>query len=179
MRKFEFTDKYIKELEDEFMIAWLDDKFYDFNITKDREERFALDFKDYLDEMRNEWLPKRATKHSCGYDFRLMEDVSINPEQRITKIGTGIRVYMNDMEHLEIQDRSSNPKKKGFFMPITGQIESDYKDEIFLLLFNYNEDCIELKKGSRIAQGIFSTFLITDDDTAKGKREGGHGSTGE
>ena len=40
----------------------------------------------------------------------------------------------------------------------------------------YNED-IEIKKGERIGQAIFTPYLTVDNDNAEGERNGGFGST--
>jgi dUTP pyrophosphatase len=38
---------------------------------------------------------------------------------------------------------------------------------------------VEIKKGDRIAQGIFKKFLKVDGDVSEGSRDGGIGSTGK
>ena len=43
--------------------------------------------------------------------------------------------------------------------------------------YNITENPVLVKKGEAIGQGIFSKYLITDDDNAKGERIGGFGST--
>ena len=214
MRKFEFTDKYIKELEDDFMTKWLDDKFFDYDTLLDREERFEQDFEIYLDELREINLPQRATKGSAGYDFKAIEDINIPsmPRQFIdwfgsiedkdtfkrdimpifnedclnpTMVRTGIRAYMNDGEVLKLYSRSSMPKKYKSILPNSvGIIDSDYiqaknNGEIFLAFWNFSLETKIIKKGERIGQGVFSKYLVTDDDITNGKRSGGHGSTGE
>lgn len=49
--------------------------------------------------------------------------------------------------------------------------------EIFAQFINYLPFDVTINKGDRICQGIFKSFLKTDDDNAEGEREGGHGST--
>ncbi|MBQ2343344.1 MAG: dUTP diphosphatase, partial [Acidaminococcaceae bacterium] len=51
---------------------------------------------------------------------------------------------------------------------------------IMLALANTGLQPLVLKKGERIAQGIFYKYLTTDDDNAAEKKErsGGFGSTG-
>ncbi len=44
---------------------------------------------------------------------------------------------------------------------------------------NHGSEPLEVKEGERIGQGIFISFLKTDDDYSAGKRQGGIGSTGE
>ena len=65
-----------------------------------------------------------------------------------------------------------------------GVIDSDYFEneendgEIGLLLQNFSEEVVEIKKAERVAQGIFVKYLKTEDDFIEEKRTGGYGSTG-
>jgi len=45
--------------------------------------------------------------------------------------------------------------------------------------YNTKDVSYTIKKGERIAQGIFMKYLTTDDDDASGIRMGGIGSTGQ
>lgn len=49
---------------------------------------------------------------------------------------------------------------------------------IGLSLLNTSGRAIEVKKGERIVQGIFTPYLVADGDDASGTRTGGMGSTG-
>ena len=42
---------------------------------------------------------------------------------------------------------------------------------------NIKDEDIEIKKGDRIGQAIFTPYLVADNDTANGERNGGFGST--
>lgn len=59
-------------------------------------------------------LPKRETAHAAGYDLSVAEDVTIAPGE-IKLVATGVKAYMQDGEVLYLYDRSSNPRKKGWF----------------------------------------------------------------
>ena len=65
-----------------------------------------------------------------------------------------------------------------------GIIDSDYyysdnEGHIQIKITNDSKEgkVLELKKGDRFAQGIFLPYGITEDDDAKGIRNGGFGST--
>lgn len=132
-------------------------------------------------------LPKRKTKHSAGYDFEAAEDTVIPSYKKgmaPTLVKTGVKAYMQDDEVLMLYNRSSNPKKKGLIIPNSvGVIDSDYygnednDGEIMFAFYNLKEEDIIIKKGETIGQGVFTKFLITDDDNAQGERTGGFGST--
>lgn len=128
-------------------------------------------------------LPKRSTKYSAGYDFYSSISFTLNPGERKV-IPTGIKVCMNDNEFLAIYVRSS----LGFKWDIrmcnqVGIIDADYygnsenEGHIFVCLKNEGNSAVTINKGDRFVQGIFTPYLITDDDTVTGIREGGIGST--
>ena len=102
-----------------------------------------------------------------------------------THIHTGLKAYMQDDEVLEIYVRSSTPKRFGLILANSvGIIDADYYNnpdndgEIQLIVYNILPFDVKIKKGERIAQGIFKKFLKADNDIAGGDRLGGQGSTG-
>lgn len=100
-------------------------------------------------------------------------------------IPTGIKAYMPDDEVLILANRSSNTFKRNLALPNgIGVIDSDYYDnpnnegEIFVQVINYGVKPLHIKKGERIAQGIFMKYLRTDnDDPISRQRTNGFGST--
>lgn len=161
-------------------------------------------------------LPQRATKAAAGYDFQAAEDFLLPsiwrlPFLKILKrlrqaekletsdyqeadsvlkpllVPTGIKVYMGPQEFLLIANRSSNPLKRGLYLPNgVGIIDADYVDnaanegEIFIQMINFGLHDRLIKRGERIGQGIFMPYLLTDNDeeTQKADRTGGFGSSG-
>ena len=138
-------------------------------------------------ENNNINLPIRKTKHAAGYDFEAAENVTI-PSFKLgmppTLIPTGIKAYMLDDEVLYLFNRSSNPKKKGLILANSvGVIDKDYygnpdnDGHIMFAFYNIKDEDITIKKGEAIGQGVFSKYLIIDNDNALGERIGGFGST--
>ena len=130
-------------------------------------------------------LPKRSTSCSAGYDFYSIVSFTLYPGERKV-IPTGVKVMMNDNEFLGIFIRSSLGFKYNVRMcNQVGIIDADYygnpknDGHIFVCLQNEGEDVIEINKGDRFVQGIFMSYLITDDDNATDTRNGGIGSTNE
>ena len=81
-------------------------------------------------------------------------------------------------------NRSSNPLKRGLVLANgVGVIDKDYygnadnDGHIFFAFYNNTEEDIMIHKGDMIGQGIFSKYLVVDDDEAEGERLGGFGST--
>lgn len=127
------------------------------------------------------WIPRRETSKSAGYDLRSVEDTTINPMQW-KLVGTGLTAYMKDNEELQIRPRSGLSYKKGIMiLNSPGTIDSDYYGKhIGVIVMNLGPEPFEIKAGDRIAQGVFSKYKITDDDNPiRSERTGGFGSTGE
>lgn len=129
-------------------------------------------------------LPERSTKNSAGYDFKALESFILKPNET-KKIPLGIKANMENDEMLMLFVRSS----QGFKYNIrlcnqVGIIDSDYynnienEGHIWIRLQNEGEKDYNVKKGDKICQGVFTKFLIVDDEKEnKNKRQGGFGST--
>ena len=107
---------------------------------------------------------------------------------RMVMVPTGVKAYMQEDEFLGVHIRSSMAIKKGIrLVNNVGIIDADYynnpdnEGHIMLALVNTGLEPMVLKKGERVAQGIFYKYLTTDDDkdTEKEDRSGGFGSTGK
>ena len=129
-------------------------------------------------------LPHRATPQSAGYDFHILEDLTLKPGE-IKKVPTAIKASMNSDEVLMIYIRSSLGFKYNMRMcNQAGIIDSDYynnednEGHIFIAIQNEGQETINLKANDRFAQGIFIKYLTTDDEEEiTSTRTGGIGST--
>ena len=129
-------------------------------------------------------LPIRATSGSAGYDLTSIENVSIAPGE-IKLIPTGLKACMPKNEVLLVYPRSSLAFKKSLIMSNSvGVIDSDYynnpnnEGHIMIPLMNVGKHDVIIIKGERVAQGIFTTYQKTDDDTIQThERKGGFGSS--
>ena len=149
-------------------------------------EKVSIDeFSKYYDKTLYEEydLPKRMTSHSAGYDFFAIEGFTLKPGE-IKKIPTGYKATFGNDEMLMILVRSSMGFKYNVRMTNqVGIIESDYYNNIdneghmFVSLQNEGDRDFVVKKGEGYAQGIFTKFLICDDDVITNERKGGLGST--
>ncbi len=130
-------------------------------------------------------LPKRGSSHSAGYDIKSLETFTLKGgEMHVYK--TGIKACMEDDEVLLLVVRSSIGIKKGLCLANqVGVIDSDYygnennDGHIMVALRNMTDKDVTIEKGDRICQGIFSKYLVTDDDDSTTVRKGGVGSTGK
>ena len=129
-------------------------------------------------------LPHRATPQSAGYDFHILEELTLKPGE-IKKVPTAIKASMNSDEVLMIYIRSSLGFKYNMRMcNQTGIIDSDYynnednEGHIFIAIQNEGQETVNLKANERFAQGIFIKYLTTDDEEEiTSTRTGGIGST--
>ncbi|MDR2867705.1 MAG: dUTP diphosphatase [Acholeplasmatales bacterium] len=145
------------------------------------ERKFVV-VKKYQDLSIN--IPHRQTSHSAGYDLESADNYTIKP-QEIALISTGLKAYIPEGEVLLIISRSSLPRKLGLMIPNSiGVIDADYVDnpdnegEIFILVYNFTNHLVQILKGERLAQGIFTTYLKTiPDHSYANKRVGGFGSS--
>lgn len=127
-------------------------------------------------------LPKRATTKSAGYDFFTPTDINLEPNQTIT-VATGVRALMPDDWCLMIFPRSGLGFKYRLRLDNTvGIIDADYSDasnegHIFVKLTNEGQKTLHIAQGTAFAQGIFTHYLLTEDDDVTTERTGGLGST--
>ncbi|MDD7214520.1 MAG: dUTP diphosphatase [Clostridia bacterium] len=130
-------------------------------------------------------IPTYGSAGSAGGDLYSAEenDITVAPGQTAF-IGTGLAVEIPQGLVGLVYARSGLACKKGL-APANkvGVIDSDYRGEIKVALYNHGKEPQTVAKGERIAQLVIAPFVFaeyeeTDDlsDTARG--EGGFGSTG-
>ena len=128
-------------------------------------------------------LPARETQGSAGFDLAASADMTVAPQQ-IVLVPTGLIMRVPDGYFLGIFARSSTPLKRGLVVPNgVGIIDSDYSgpdDEIKIQVYNITSEPVHVKKGDRIAQGIFLKFAAPEWEEGEptDKTRGGFGSTG-
>lgn len=136
----------------------------------------------------NAVLPSYGTEYAVGADlsaaFSDMEGVIINPGE--TKlIPTGIAVEIPEGYGGFVFARSGLSTKKGL-APANkvGVIDSDYRGEIMVPLYNQSDISRYVLSGDRIAQIVFMPYIKaefneTDDLEQTDRGTGGFGSTGK
>ena len=129
-------------------------------------------------------IPAYQTSGSVAFDLSPSEDAIIPPHE-IKLIPTGLIICTPPGHMLLIAARSSTPIKKGLMIANgIGIVDQDYcgpDDEIKLQLFNFTDKPVEIKKGDRIAQGLFLKLDHVEWEEVRqlnAKTRGGFGSTG-
>lgn len=132
-------------------------------------------------------LPERKTKAAAGYDIEAAADTVLLPRQ-VALVPTGIKAYMQPDEYLGVHIRSSFSIKNAVSLANgQGVIDADYynnadnEGHIMIAVLHHGDKVVVVKKGMRIAQGIFYKYLTADGDAggSGADRSGGFGSTGE
>lgn len=129
-------------------------------------------------------LPIYETKGSVGFDIMARENISIPPKE-ISMIPSNLIVEVPEKYMLVVASRSSTPSKKGLTPPHGfGIIDHDYcgpEDEIKVLVYNFTDKDVEIKRGDKIAQGVFvriDKFEWEEVSEISAPSRGGFGSTG-
>jgi len=122
-------------------------------------------------------LPTRGTAGAAGYDLYLDADSVTVPPGVPTLLSTGVKCEIRDGFFGQIRDRSSVALKKSCLV-MAGVIDSDYENEVKVLLVNVSNTPMTFQRGDRIAQMIIMKYEINDNDVSLVKRTGGFGSTG-
>lgn len=127
-------------------------------------------------------VPMYACPGDAGMDLFSNEDVFILPGKRVL-ISTGICVEFPEEFVALIWDKSGIALKKGL-TKIAGVIDSSYRGEWKIALFNLGSEKIQINKGDKIAQVLFQRIEkaqveIVESLSETSRGEGGFGSTGD
>lgn len=126
-------------------------------------------------------LPTRGSAQAAGLDLYSAEDVIIPPRMRAV-VKTGLSMAIPEGFYGRVAPRSGLSVNFGVDVG-AGVVDSDYRGEVCVLLFNFGEQDFHVNAGNRIAQLILEKIAIPEvveteelDDTVRGA--GGFGSTG-
>jgi len=153
-------------------------------------------------------LPTLATSGSVGYDLHACFDgetdkikafnergeeysiklnktsyINLSPHSRIL-IPTGLYIQLPNGYEAQIRPRSGLALKSGITVLNTpGTIDSDYRGEIGVILFNTTSIPIAITHGMKIAQMVINKveiakFISTNELDETERNEGGFGHTG-
>lgn len=127
--------------------------------------------------------PCYETDLSAGIDLRAMEGRTLIPSCPFL-VGTGLHVAIPAGYAGFVYPRSGRGHKEGLILGNgTGVIDSDYRGEVMVSLFNRSRYCIPIEAGERVAQLVIQpveqpAIEIVDDLDATDRGAGGFGSTG-
>jgi len=128
-------------------------------------------------------LPQYHSEGASGFDLMSAENIPV-PVGKTILVKTGIAVEIPRGYELQIRPRSGVSMKTGLMIKNSpGTIDSDYRGEIGVLIYNTGETFGHyINYGDRIAQAVLvpivqAEFIEVDElgDTVRG--DGGYGST--
>ena len=131
-------------------------------------------------------LPAYKTEGASGVDLMALvkEHINLKPNSSCL-VPTGLTVAFSSDFEIQIRPRSGLAAKNSISVLNTpGTIDSDYRGEIKVILFNHGKSDFLINNKDRIAQMILTPVIKMDleetDDLPKTIRgEGGFGSTGK
>jgi dUTP pyrophosphatase len=130
-------------------------------------------------------LPEYSTEGSSGLDIRAaVEDELILTKGKFSLVPTNLRVEIPLGYEIQVRPRSGLAANHGIgILNSPGTIDSDYRGELKIILFNFGEKDFLIKRGDRIAQivlaKVYRAILDESDNLDNSKRaEGGFGHTG-
>ena len=131
-------------------------------------------------------LPEYKTDGASGMDLvAFLKDAVIVKPKTSSLIPTGISVAFSKNYEIQIRPRSGLAAKNNITVLNTpGTIDSDYRGEIKVIIYNHGDTNFIINNGDRIAQMILCpvikmTLEETNDLPETIRGEGGFGSTGK
>lgn len=127
-----------------------------------------------------------ADNGSAGFDISTINPFVIRPNER-KLISTGLKMEIPVGYELQIRPRSGLALKYGItVLNAPGTVDSSYRGEIGIILYNTSGTSFYAETGDRIAQGIFAKYVVgifkkveNKESLSKTERgEGGFGHTG-
>ncbi|MFH1194516.1 MAG: dUTP diphosphatase [bacterium] len=131
-------------------------------------------------------LPEYKTEGSSGMDIRAaVETEFILQQKSVALIPTNLQVEIPFGYEIQVRPRSG--LAANHFIGVLnspGTIDSDYRGEIKIILFNFGDEDFVIHRGDRIAQIVLSKVYIAelkDAEELNGsiRGEGGFGHTGK
>ena len=131
-------------------------------------------------------IPEYKTKGASGMDLvAFVKSPIIVKPKTSSLVPTGISVAFSKNYEIQIRPRSGLAAKNNISVLNTpGTIDSDYRGEIKIIIYNHGENDFVIKCGVRIAQMILAPVIKMEleeidnlPETIRG--EGGFGSTGK
>ena len=131
-------------------------------------------------------LPKYKTTGASGMDLMafVRQPIKLAPNSSCL-VPTGVSIAFSEDYEVQIRPRSGLAAKNNITVLNTpGTIDSDYRGEIKIILFNHGANDFIISNGDRIAQMILAPVYKMEleevenlPETSRGK--GGFGSTGK
>tara|TARA_Y100000992_G_C20817931_1_gene283396 strand:+ start:37 stop:474 length:438 start_codon:yes stop_codon:yes gene_type:complete len=131
-------------------------------------------------------LPSYKTNGSSGMDLMACIEKPINLEpSKSCLVPTGLAVAFPEKFEIQIRPRSGLAAKNNISVLNTpGTIDSDYRGELKIILFNHGNENFVINNNDRVAQMVLTPIVKmeleeTNELPISIRGEGGFGSTGK
>ena len=131
-------------------------------------------------------LPSYSTEGSSGMDVRAaIENELIIKAGKVNLVPTNLSIEIPLGYEIQVRPRSGLAAKHGIgVLNSPGTIDSDYRGEVKIILFNFSEQDFIIRRGDRIAQLVLAEVIIanvkeTNNLNSSDRGEGGFGHTGK
>lgn len=129
-------------------------------------------------------LPAYATAGAAGLDLRAAVEAAlvVAPGERV-RVPTGLRIAVPAGYEAQVRPRSGLALHHGIVLPnAPGTIDSDYRGEVQVILWNAGPEPFAIARGDRVAQLVVSPIVrvtLEEGDLEETPRAAsGFGSTG-
>jgi dUTP pyrophosphatase len=127
-------------------------------------------------------VPYNKYRGDAGYDLFISRPALIAPRS-FADVHTDVAIEMPRGLWGRITGRSSTLRKRGLLVN-EGVIDGEYRGELFIGVFNLQDDAVQVEEGDRIGQIIFqSQEIVTWEErktlTISDRGTEGFGSTGK
>ena len=129
-------------------------------------------------------IPSFKKQGDAGMDLVSVESGDI-PPMSVKVFGTGLKFEIPEGYEIQVRPRSGLASRHGISVLNTpGTVDSGYRGEVKVILFNFSNETFVVEKGMRIAQMVVNElpdvnlFEVKNIDTNSDRSDGGFGSTG-
>jgi len=131
-------------------------------------------------------LPRYQSEGAAGLDLTaaVQAEQVIQPGE-IKLIPTGLKMVIPLGYEGQVRPRSGLALRHGIgVLNAPGTIDSDYRGEVSIILFNFGQEAFAINRGDRIAQLVIASVErvevnIVQELSESSRGEGGFGSTGK
>ncbi len=149
-------------------------------------QKISIKVKKISDQYNDIPLPEYETEGASGMDIRAaIDDEFVIKSGSFGLVPTNLSVEIPKGYEIQVRGRSGLAARNGIgILNAPGTIDSDYRGEIKIILFNFGAQDFVIRRGDRIAQLILSKVSYakweTTEKISKSKRgKGGFGHTGK
>lgn len=144
----------------------------------------AVKVKIKMSEDAADLLPAKAHPGDAAWDLRSRTAIEL-PVGRSTLVPTGVYIELPENCEAQIRPRSGLALKHDLMLTNSpGTVDSNYRGEIGVIMYNAGKKPYKIERGDRIAQMVITllpevTFESCDELSDSERGSGGFGSSGK